>query len=546
MVFYLQGNTLPTTHTLIVCDKCGYRLRSTNLTRHQAGAQCKTVVCNTCNTAVSFLDRKDHDQKHVRGRTRLENLPPSRLTSAPEQPDFQMFPEFEDIYTTFYSYIRPYVKQGRLRTIYNYQFLELTPVFVADLMSQIFNCQQNVFKVNISMSYILKNIETGEYCFYWSTANNQLLFDEPRLIHNHDDYVAFREQILGLNLEDRISRPNTKFVVVKTTNITFYITKLPGIPIGSPPLSTFPDYLRDNRGLYSLVTSEKTGKLYNDKLCFFRCIALFRGFRIGALEAETKRLHRAFCQHINMNTDSYSGITLDELEIASSLFDVGINVYSQAEDRKTILVFRSLKQLNIMYLNLHEEHFSFIKDFRKYSTTYCCPSCDKIWQHHGNFKQHIKICDGDTREVYSNGIYSPPQTIFDQLSAYGIVIPIELRFYPYRICFDIECALSRDTGIPNTNNIAYSFKHNLASIAVCSNIDGYTEPHCFISDGSTRDLVKRTLHYMLEIAGEAHILVREIFSEYIPLIEAIDDESLKDKFDEYMMEVPVLSFNGKF
>ena len=234
-------------------------------------------------------------------------------------------------------------------------------------------------------------------------------------------------------------------------------------------------------------------------------------------------------------------------EIAlSEIFEIGINIYEQKEDGMTSLIYRSLKQDKIMYLNLHENHFSYVIDFSKYSRSYRCSSCGKIWSHHGNFKRHINVCDVSTKEVFCNEVYTPPKSVFELLEAHNIIIPEQLRFYEYRICFDIECTLARETNIPNSDQVTYAFKHVLASISVCSNVDGYTEPECLISDGCPKKLVKTFIQHMLEIAAVAYDLQREKYSEFIPQIDELEAEALQEKWDQYMMQIPVLSYNGLF
>ena len=49
------------------------------------------------------------------------------------------------------------------------------------------------------------------------------------------------------------------------TNIVFFINKLRDHPIGCGKV--IPDYVKNNKGLYALVTNKKTGVAYEDNLC---------------------------------------------------------------------------------------------------------------------------------------------------------------------------------------------------------------------------------------------------------------------------------------
>lgn len=429
-------------------------------------------------------------------------------------------------------------------TVYNFQLHDLNGSTITQFLYEVFGAQSNTFKISISFSCILKNSESNELSFYWSSLNNQLLFDKPRFIRNKNDCTQLAEDILGKDLQEHVRYPNTKYTFVKATNVTFYVTKLPSTPIGAP--IELPDFIRYNKGLISLRTSNKTGKVYEDNLCFFRCIALFRGFKLNALERETKQLFKTFIEHFSIKTSEFAGISIDEIEDASKIFDIGINIYSQSSDGSTELIYRTIKQDNVMYLNLCGNHFSFIVDFDKYSKSYVCKKCSKIWLHNGNFRRHLKTCNAGTREVFPNGVFTLTNTIFDQLSNHGITIPEELRFYDYRICFDIECTLSTDTAVCDTDKVSYTFEHELASISICSNVDSYTEPRCIVSDGCPHELVKRFIEYATEIAEKAADLQRQKFADFMPDIDRLEDMYLQERFKEYISQIPVISFNGNY
>ena len=59
------------------------------------------------------------------------------------------------------------------------------------------------------------------------------------------------------------------------TNATFYVTKLCNHPIGRS--TRLPKYVFENPTGVSLDCDYNTGLLYEDKLCFFRCLALHHG-----------------------------------------------------------------------------------------------------------------------------------------------------------------------------------------------------------------------------------------------------------------------------
>ena len=457
-------------------------------------------------------------------------------------PDFAIDEAYCDIYTKFEEHIKPAVINRKMSTIYRFQMNELSMDRIIDHLFSVFHVQSCAFKLAISLSYILKNMETDELVFYWGSQNNQKLIEAPWFIGKKMDLENLIVNLRTIDFQNHVIYPNSKFAFRKATNVLFYVTRLPNTPIGTT--TGLPDFLKNNKGLISLVNNPNTGRPYSDNLCFFRCLALHRGETQRALETSTKELFRQYCHQQLIDPTEFTGVTLGQMYDLSNIFDVGILIYKLDESKKSELIYRSVKQDNVMHLNLFGNHFSFIKDFGKYSSCYLCTTCKRSFNRKWSLHLHLKTCDTSTRAVYGSGVFTPPPTIFDKLTAHGIEIPDSLRFYEHKIVFDIECLLTRDTGLNNTERVNYTFKHELASISVCSNITDYEDPICFISDGCPRRLLQKCIEYMTEIAIVAKIEQREKFAAYMEQIEELDDIGLVEKFDEYLSQVPVLSYNG--
>jgi hypothetical protein len=115
-------------------------------------------------------------------------------------------------------------------------------------------------------------------------------------------------------------------------------------------------------------------------------------------------------------------VTLEELPELEKLFEFNIYVYRLVEvydeDKdKTEIVTQLMQRshrsyANTMYLNLYGSHFSYIKNLKMYSKSYCCCKCDKMWK----------------TGVFPGAAYKIPQTIFDLLEDEGIDIPEDLKY----------------------------------------------------------------------------------------------------------------------
>ena len=185
-------------------------------------------------------------------------------------------------------------RQNRLLDWYNYRLSSLQPREIIQHLEEIFADQSTVFKLNVSFGFILRNNETGDLQYYYASRNNDQVFQEPFQIATTTDLQQVRESLQNLDVLEwvRQRRPNSKWVVEQVTNVTIFITKLRGHPIGRG--TNLPPYLSKNNGLLPLDRNARTSKIYNDNLCFFRALALHNGCRPKNLKRDAKHYYEQY------------------------------------------------------------------------------------------------------------------------------------------------------------------------------------------------------------------------------------------------------------
>ena len=79
-------------------------------------------------------------------------------------------------------------------------------------------------------------------------------------------------------------------------------------------------------------------------------------------------------------------------------------------------------------------------------------------------------------------------------------------------------------GVPeDTPQCSYEAVHCFMPISDCSNVPGFMDPTCFVSEGDSRNAVGRFVDYMLLIAGSAKKNMQHKFR--------LDQEKVRDVFD---------------
>ena len=171
-------------------------------------------------------------------------------------------------------------------------------------------------------------------------------------------------------------------------------------------------------------------------------------------------------------------------------FKIAINVYSLQEDKmaKTIRISNlDFRQDVVMHLNFYENHFLYITKFKSYAKKCQCPNCTRILNQSCNLQRHVKNCQTEVEEVFKGGKYRNRKTIFELLDTIDIHIPDDDCFDPYFVVYDFE-ALQ----VPIEEELqgrTLHFKHVPATVSICSNVPGHTQPLHLRSYDNSQQLV---------------------------------------------------------
>ncbi|KAJ8040703.1 hypothetical protein HOLleu_15076 [Holothuria leucospilota] len=373
--------------------------------------------------------------------------------------------DLEKLYKKHWRDIRTrFQTKGRLRNTYNFRLHTFTTEEMMVAAKQIFERQETAFKINVGCGFFLRSVETCQLQYYYA-SNNTFLFPEPMLVTGRPSFTTFLNALSSKDPADyvRLARPNSRWVIEMVTNATFFVFKLRDHPIGGA--SRLPEFITNNKAIVSLERDRHNNYRYDDNLCLFRCLALHKGASVKTLEKKAIKLYR---QMYSVKPKYFAGVPLSKLYDVETLFKVNIVVYQLMQmpeeqdkekedgesDLSTLgietfqnskfpleltvrLIHRSLERYDdTMYLNLYEDHFSYIRDVNMYTKSYQCQKCQKLGSDRWHMQRHEATCDGvGVKHTFPGGVYSHPKTVFELLEEEGIYIPPDLRYYPYRACF---------------------------------------------------------------------------------------------------------------
>jgi hypothetical protein len=109
-------------------------------------------------------------------------------------------------------------------------------------------------------------------------------------------------------------------------------------------------------------------------------------------------------------------VTLDDLVVLEQLFSLNVYVYNLQETEAGDIAARLVRRYpysyqETMHLNLYEDHVSYVSNIEKYSHSFLCSKCDRLWKHVGTLHRHERTCTGDVILVECTIHHRPYSTV---------------------------------------------------------------------------------------------------------------------------------------
>ena len=129
-------------------------------------------------------------------------------------------------------------------------------------------------KINIAPGFVLRNIEIGEYRYFYA-HENKTLPKKSHLLGTKAGLITIQGKVEKFDIAEQCTqeRQNTKLRLNLITNLTLFAVLLKNVPMGCPD-SVLPELLPQNTQVNCLLSS-KNQEPYKDHLCLFRALAMY-------------------------------------------------------------------------------------------------------------------------------------------------------------------------------------------------------------------------------------------------------------------------------
>ena len=385
----------------------------------------------------------------------------------------------------------------------------------------------------------MQNNETQVFRFFHADREAGRVLPIPSRICNQNDLDQFIEKV-----ESHIpwsfantKRDTTVWRVKAILSTTYYVTPLLEFPIGLSD-EEIPTFLVGTRSLDLLVKNPNSRTPYNDDLCFFRCLDRhFHPAENSVLEARVATYRAAIAQ---------VDVTIANLPIFEKQFRINVNVFNVDLDTESVFsdVRSSSSYTSVMNVLLYKNHFMYIKDIDTLQLSFSCQKCNALFHKCYHLNRHNLNCKGEITNVrYKGGVYQPTNSCIERLQKCHVNIPTNF-LHPFRITFDFESYFNKID--KKTTKTSYTAEHKVLAVSVCSNVPGFLEPKCLVSDGDTQKLVNEMGDYMDSIRTTAISEMRNttVIREAYTSVEEKDNEIGTKLLDDYVNVIPVVGFNS--
>ena len=365
------------------------------------------------------------------------------------------------------------MENGRHK-VFNFQMSKLETKTINEKLEEVFIKLDSAAKINIAQGFVLRNIGTGEYGYFYAHENNTLL-EKSRLLYTKADLVTIQGKLEKFDIVEQCTqeRQNTKWRFELITNTKIFAALLKNISMGCPDSFPFlPESLQRHTQVNCLL-SNKDKEPYKDHLCLFRALAMYMNGH-KSLDSHTSRYLTEFISKSGYDPKKFGGVSAEDLPVVEEIvqrfifiydFDIQEGEYVGELARQSIV--RLDKTVILLRFNNHIIHTNDIDYFFK---CFRCPSCDTFFKRSEFLNKHLLRCTDRVKHIYPKNVYELRETLFEKLEGLNLPVSEDNKRFNNLAIFDFESICVPKEELKETQTTSWIGKHVPISISISSNL----------------------------------------------------------------------------
>ena len=297
-------------------------------------------------------------------------------------------------------------------------------------MVNVLKFHKSAININLAFGKLLFSHTEQRARYFHPSMHGEALFDIAVKISNLSDVNNVVERIarMDLSADLRLPRDNSSYSGVMYTDFEIYHSPVYRTNRFKGPVRSIrncctqlPGWKQRDRSIISHLTSRKIRRVYNDRLCMFRALALYHLGIVArnqlkldhVFDAKTEQLLLRYTEFkqglMNDNIEmgpsfptkeleqldiKENGVSHNEISLIEQCFDINIVLLTKGENGHAVVYRNSCyrhdsSSSKIVYLDLYEDHVSYIIDIDRYSGAYMCRECGQSFGRLDHLKKHM-------------------------------------------------------------------------------------------------------------------------------------------------------------
>ena len=285
--------------------------------KHAQPSSKQSTVCPSCEQEFpSYYSLQQHQRKEHGAKQRKPSSTVADLNKIVEEEGENGEKLKEELSACQHFLVDTEMDNGRLK-LFNFQMFKLDTKIINEKLGEVLNNLDSAAKINIALGFVLRNIETGEYRYFYAHENNTL-FEKSHLLCTKADLITIRGKVEKFDMVEQCTqeRQNTKWRFKLITNVTIFAALLKNIPMGCPD-SVLPEtFLRHTQ--VNCLLSNKDKEPYKDHLCLFRALAMYMNGHKD-LGSHTSRYFTNFISKSGYDPKNFLGVSVENLPVVEEI-----------------------------------------------------------------------------------------------------------------------------------------------------------------------------------------------------------------------------------
>ena len=161
--------------------------------KHAPSSSKQSRVCSSCEKDLSsYYSLQEHRRKEHGAKQRKPSDTVADLNKIVEEEGEEGERLKEELSACQHFLVNTEMENGRHK-VFNFQMPKLDTKIINEKLEEVFNKLNSAAKINIALGSVLRNIETGEYRYFYAHENNTL-FEKPHLLCKKADLIRIQEK----------------------------------------------------------------------------------------------------------------------------------------------------------------------------------------------------------------------------------------------------------------------------------------------------------------------------------------------------------------